>query len=255
MITLAIVSQKGGVGKTTTAAAVGTGLAMRGRRVLLIDVDPQCNLSYMLGVKASDSGSLGIMRRPEATKDEIIRMGDYDVIPAAPMLAAADKIEGMGREYRLRDALATVSGDYDYAVIDAPPSLGLSTINALVAADFAIVPASADPFSLSGLGQLSNTISAVRKQANSKLRVLGVVLTRYNDRTIIRRTLGGMIESVAAQLGTTLFSARIRETTSVIEAAATRQSLFRYAPRATATRDYNQLIDEILERIHGSQKL
>ena len=139
-----------------------------------------------------------------------------------------------------------MKGKYDYCIVDTPPALGILTVNALTAATGAIIPAQADIFSLQGISQLGGTLDAVKKYCNPDLSVMGILLTRYNDRAVIGREAAEMTERTAGQLGTELFTARIRECTAIKEAQARRQSIYSYAPKSNAAADYAALVAEIM---------
>ena len=256
MKTIAIINQKGGVGKSTTALAIGAGLARAGRTVLYIDLDAQGNLSYTLGADTQGYNAMGVLQQPERVKEEIQRTAQGDIIASSPALAGADAIiTQTGKEYRLKEALENVSDAYDYCIIDTPPALGILTVNALTACAGAIIPAQADIYSLQGISQLNGTIQTVKKYCNPGLAIRGIVLTRYNGRSIIRREVAEMLEQTANDLNTKLYKAKIRECTALVEAQATQQNIFDYAPKSNATADYNALVAEILEeeetRIQG----
>lgn len=242
---IAVINQKGGVGKSTTAAAIGAGLILRGRKVLFIDLDAQGNLSYSIAADIRGYNALGVLQRPETAAKEIQHTAQGDIIASTPELAAADTIlTATGKEYRLREALTGIKG-YDYVIIDTPPALGILTVNALTAADGAIIPAQADIYSIQGINALYGTVQTVKRYCNPELKILGIVLTRYNSRTIISREVADTIGQTAKQLDTLLYRARIRECTAVKEAQAVRQSIFDYAPNSNAAADYSALIDEI----------
>lgn len=244
----AVINQKGGVGKSTTALCLGAGLSLKGFKVLYIDLDAQGNLSYTLGADTQGYNAMGILQRPETVKEEIQTAPGGDVIASSPALAGADTIiTETGKEYRLKEALDKLGGTYDYCIIDTPPALGIVTINALTACQGAIIPAQADIYSLQGISQLNGTIQTVKKYCNPHLKVMGIVLTRYSARSIISREVAEMIDATAAQLNTKLYKAKIRECTALKEAQATRQSIFKYAPRSNAAADYKALIEEIME--------
>lgn len=244
----AVINQKGGVGKSTTALCLGAGLSLKGFKVLYIDLDAQGNLSYTLGADTQGYNAMGILQRPEMVKEEIQTAPGGEVIASSPALAGADTIiTETGKEYRLKEALDKLGGTYDYCIIDTPPALGIVTINALTACQGAIIPAQADIYSLQGISQLNGTIQTVKKYCNPHLKVMGIVLTRYSARSIISREVAEMIDATAAQLNTKLYKAKIRECTALKEAQATRQSIFKYAPRSNAAADYKALIEEIME--------
>ena len=245
---LAIINQKGGVGKSTTALAIGAGLSLKGYSVLFIDLDAQGNLSYTLGADTKGYNAMGVLERPETAKEEIQHTPQGDIIASSPKLAGADKLlEETGKEYRLKEALESLQGAYDYIIVDTPPALGILTINALTACTGAIIPAQADIYSLQGIGQLNSTIETVKKYCNPSLSIMGIVITRFNGRSIIRREVAEMLEHTADQLHTKLYSSKIRECTALVEAQATKQNIYSYAPRSNATADYKALVDEIIK--------
>lgn len=244
---IAVINQKGGVGKSTTALAVGAGLILKGCKTLFIDLDAQGNLSYTLGASTEGEGALGVLQRPDTAKEEIQHTEQGDVIASTPALAGADTlIIQTGKEYRLKEALETIAGEYDYCIIDTPPALGILTINALTACTGAIIPSQADIYSLQGISQLNSTIETVKKYCNPALFIMGIVLTRFNGRSIIRREVAEMLEQTADQLHTKLYKARIRECTALVEAQAIRQNIYQYSPKSNATADYTALVNEIL---------
>lgn len=245
---IAVINQKGGVGKSTTALAIGAGLSLKGYSVLFIDLDAQGNLSYTLGADTKGYNAMGVLERPETAKEEIQHTPQGDIIASSPKLAGADKLlEETGKEYRLKEALESLQGAYDYIIVDTPPALGILTINALTACTGAIIPAQADIYSLQGIGQLNSTIETVKKYCNPSLSIMGIVITRFNGRSIIRREVAEMLEHTADQLHTKLFSSKIRECTALVEAQATKQNIYSYAPRSNATADYQALVDEIIK--------
>ena len=245
---IAVINQKGGVGKSTTALAIGAGLSLKGYSVLFIDLDAQGNLSYTLGADTKGYNAMGVLERPETAKEEIQHTPQGDIIASSPKLAGADKLlEETGKEYRLKEALDSLQGAYDYIIVDTPPALGILTINALTACTGAIIPAQADIYSLQGIGQLNSTIETVKKYCNPSLSIMGIVITRFNGRSIIRREVAEMLEHTADQLHTKLFSSKIRECTALVEAQATKQNIYSYAPRSNATADYKALVDESIK--------
>ena len=248
MKTIAIANWKGGTSKTTTSFAVGSGLALRGRRVLMIDLDAQGNLSFLTGANTEGYNALGVLQRPETAKDEIQHTAAGDIIASCPNLARADMLlTATGKEFKLREALETVAADYDFTILDCPPSLGVVTINALTAADGVIIPALADLFSIQGIGQLNSTIEAVRKYTNPGLQIMGILLTKFNGRAVIRKEVAETLKDIAARMGTKVFKSRIRETVAIVEAQVKRKNIFEYSPRSNGAADYTAFIDELLE--------
>ena len=156
MKSIAIINQKGGVGKSTTALAIGAGITLKGHSVLYIDLDAQGNLSYSIGADTQGYNAFGVLERPETIRSEIQHTPQGDIIASSPRLAGADKLlEATGKEYRLKEALETLQSIYEYCIIDTPPALGILTINALTACNGAIIPAQADIYSLQGISQLN----------------------------------------------------------------------------------------------------
>lgn len=240
MQTIAVCNQKGGVGKSTTAAALAAGLRSQGHSVLLIDLDAQGNATTSTGAK-KDGGAYALITGGKAAPQPT---SFGDVLGSCPQLSLADtQITQTRKEYRLRDAITGLP--YDYCIVDTPPALGILTVNALTAADKVVIPAHADLFSLEGIGQLSQTIDAVKMYANPRLKVSGIVITLFNKRTVLSREIADVLERTAAQLGTKVFKTRIRQCTALQEAQAKRCSIFDYAPRSNAAADYKHLIEEI----------
>ena len=166
------------------------------------------------------------------------------------MLSSADMdFTQTGREYMLSEALEEVSGNYDFCIIDTPPTLGVLTVNAMTAADYVIVPLTADLYALQGLTQLNGLINNIRKYCNRGLKIAGVLLTKYNDRQNISKALKGSIEQAAEKLGAQVFETCIREGVAIREVQLMKSDLFTEAPKAKVTQDYNDFISELQERI------
>lgn len=252
MKTITIINQKGGVGKSTTAHAIGAGLSIKGYKVLFIDLDAQGNLSYTLNADTRGYNSLGVLERPQTIKEEIQQIGNIDILASSPNLAGADNIINQtGKEYRLKEALELVKDIYDYCIIDTPPALGIVTVNALTASTGAIIPAQADIYSLQGISQLNQTIEAVKKYCNPNLYIMGIVLTRHSKRMIIRREVAEMLEETAKDLNTKLYNTKIRESIALVEAQAMKEDIYTYAPKSNATEDYMALTEEIIKGVNN----
>lgn len=249
MKVLAIANQKGGVGKSTTAAALSAGLSAKGYRVLVIDLDPQGNLSYNYDVAGNGKPTaLGVITGEVSTREAIQKTGCGDIIASSRQLSGADLfLDKTGKEYKLREALEGIAGDYDFIVIDTPPSLGILTINALTCADGVIIPSQADIYSIQGIQQLMDTIATVKKYCNSSLKVEGILLTRYSGRSVLSRELLESIQDYAADIGSKVFNATIREGIAVKEAQISQVHLLEYAPNSNVTNDYRDFVNEILE--------
>lgn len=247
METIAIINSKGGVSKTTTAHSVGAGLAQRGYKVLLIDMDAQCNLSSIMRAKRDGITILDVLLRRATLSQAVQDAGGLAIVAASEGLAAEGILTATGKEYRLREALNGLQrGGFDFTIIDCPPSLGILTINALTAADTCIVPCQADILSLEALQQLYPTIETIRTYTNPKLTIKGVVITRFSGRAVLSREAVEMLEAQAEAMGAKVYRSNVRECIAVKEAQAMRQDIFTYAPKSNAAKDYNNLIDEIL---------
>ena len=251
MKVVAIVNQKGGVGKSTTAAALAGGLFLKGLRVLSIDLDAQGNLSHTMRADPGKGKSVLSMLLQEATIQEAVQSTPWGgLLPASRSLSGVDAIlVDTGKEYRLREALELVQGEYDYVIIDSPPALGIATVNALTAAHTAIIPAQADIYSLQGIEQLAGTIRTVKRYCNPGLSIDGILLTRYSPRSILSREVQGLMEQLAGKLDTRLYQTAIREAIAVKEAQISRQSLLEYAPHAKVTEDYRALLQEAFPEV------
>lgn len=250
MKTVVFANQKGGVAKTTSAAALAAGLSERGFRVIVADCDPQCNLCLSSGVDMlTVEKTLYDVFKGTATVNDVIVSGlGFDILPGGLALAAADMdFTQAGREYMLSEALETIADRYDYAVVDTAPMLGILTTNALTAADGVIVPLTADVYALQGLNQLNGLIRNVRKYCNRGLRIYGLLLTKYNDRQNVSKVLRDQVDRAAAQLETKVYKTTIRESVAVREAQLLRCDFLKEAPNANATIDYKSFVAEFLE--------
>ena len=243
----AIINQKGGVGKSTTAEALTAGLSLKGFKCLAIDLDAQGNFSYTAKAKTDGATALGVLMGEVKIQAAIQHTANGDIIAASKSLSGADAfITNTGKEYRLKEALENLQGAYDYIVIDTPPALGILTINALTACHSVIIPAQADIYSLQGIDQLSDTMQPVKKYCNPCLNISGILLTRYSPRAVLSREVAEIAGQLAARLQTKVFKTAIRENISVKEAQINQQSIFDYAPNSNAAKDYTAFIDELI---------
>lgn len=248
MKTIAIINQKGGVGKSTTAFTLASGLKNKGYKTLCIDMDAQGNLSYTADANDDLLTIYDLLAEDANINQAIQHTKNFDLIASSKALSGADGfITDIGKEYKLKEILESVKNDYDYIIIDTPPALGILTVNALTACDSVIIPAQADIYSLQGIEQLSKTIQPIKKYCNDKLKIDGILLTRYSPRAILSREVAEIANDLAQNLNTKVFKSTIREAIAVKESQINKQSLFDYAPNSNVTNDYLNFINELLK--------
>ncbi len=242
-------NQKGGVSKTTTTSAFAAGFSRRGWRVLAIDADPQANLSDSCGADTQELSSLyDLLRRDCGVRDTIQSLAVFDIIAANIMLSACEQeLVATGKEYRLREQIEPVLNDYDYIIIDTPPSLGILTINAFTAADTVVIPTTPGIFSASGIQQLYNTIQNTRKYCNPQLSISGVLMTRYNPQANIAKDMRELTTLLSGHIGAPLFKTHIRSSVAAEEAQAKKVDIFSHKAQSTVAQDYAAFVDEYLK--------
>jgi chromosome partitioning protein len=257
MISIAIANQKGGVGKTTTAINVGTALAATGQRVLLLDLDPQGNCSTGLGINRADRDrSTYDLLIGEATLEEVAiatRIPGLDIVPATVDLSGAEieLIEFDARTHRLDGAIKRSEARWDVILMDCPPSLGLLTINAMVASHALLVPLQCEFFALEGLSQLLNTVERIRGRFNPGLSILGVVLTMYDRRN---RLTDQVADDVRAVLGKVVFDTVIPRNVRLSEAPSHGVPALIYDYRCAGSEAYIALAREVIDRLPRLRK-
>ncbi len=246
----AIAQQKGGTGKTTTAHAIGAGLARQDKAVLFIDLDAQRNLTYALkALNHAGATAADVLAERATAAAAIIRNPTGDLATPCDLIPAGDKLAihtltGNGWQYALRRAIEPVKKDYDYIIIDTPPQLGQILACTLTAATDVIIPTLADFFSLQGVNQAIQTIEQAQG-INPDLKISGILITKYSPRKILSRDTAELLAKTAAAHRTKVFTTTIRACIALAEAVAAQTDIFAYAPRSVAAQDYTALLAEL----------
>ncbi|MGN0620324.1 MAG: ParA family protein [Porcipelethomonas sp.] len=247
-INFAIITQKGGVGKTTTVNALAASFTKKGYKALAVDMDPQGNLSFSTGAHPNLPTIFDAICGKSRVKSCIQDRPMADVIPSNILLTGAElEFTGKNREFILKNVLSVVDSDYDYIFIDSPPGLGFLTVNALSASDYVILPMLPDIFSLQGLVQVYDTIEYVKKSCNPDLEIAGILINRYNRMSKLHRESVGTAQMFAQNFDIPVFSTFIRNSVALSEAQSLQCDIFEYAPRAAGVRDYFRLSQEIID--------
>ena len=247
---IAVTIQKGGVGKSTTVLEIGANLSSMGYRVLLVDMDPQQNLSRMAGADFEAVSIYDVLNGDVSAQDAIQSVTGMDIIIADKQLKYADRdFADEDDIYRLSAALSPIQSQYDFILADTPPSLGVLPYMALCAADGCVIPCEATANGVQGLGQLADSIKEVRDNHNPGLKTLGIVLTQFTFRMTFNRVMREEIIENAEMMGTKIFNTHIRSAVIVQEAQGFQQSLVEYAPKSKPAQDYRALTEEILKEL------
>ena len=252
MKTIAFANQKGGVGKTTSVINCSAALAGKGKKVLMVDMDPQAHLTAGSGISPYklELTIYDVMKGEADPRETVINLskenGQLDLMPASISLAAADAdfISEPGREYLLREALQVLIKAYDYIVIDCPPSLGILTVNAFTAADSIIIPLQTEYFALHGTRQLMQIISKVQSRLNPELTLAGVLITMLDSRNNIHTEI---VETIKNKFDNRVFNTVIRRNVALVESPSFGQSIFDYKPSSPGAKDYKSFVEELLK--------
>ena len=243
---ISVSNHKGGVGKTTSTVNIGAALAQLGHKVLLIDLDPQANLSQSLGLEGKEPNTYQLLKGERAVPINVAER--LDVMPSSLDLSGAEvELAGeAGREYILREALEAVKFRYDHILIDCPPSLGLLTLNALTASDEVLIPIQPHYLATQGLAKLLEVVGKVGQRLNKRLKVGSILVTLYDGRKVLNRDV---LEALEGRFPKELLSTRIRENIALAEAPTQGLDIFRYAPKSNGAEDYLAAGRELLERM------
>jgi chromosome partitioning protein len=243
---ISLLNHKGGVGKTTSTINIGAGLVELGKRVLLIDLDPQANLTLSLGVPRQKYTIYEALRG-EAELHPYSVKPNLDVVTSTLDLSGAEMelVNEAGREYIMRELFTTVADQYDFIIIDCPPSLGLLTLNALTSSRFVLIPLQTEFLALQGLAKIKQVIDKVKMRLNRDLEIGGVIPTMYNHKLVLNRDV---VDTIHKFFGEKVFKTYIRDNVALAEAPAQRKDIFSYQPKSNGAVDYLGLCQEILER-------
>ena len=246
---ISLLNHKGGVGKTTSTISIGAALVQLGKRVLLLDLDPQANLTLSLGIPRQKHTIYEALRG-EGELAPVNVKENLDVIPSTLDLSGAEMelINEAGREFILRELFEPLQTEYDYILIDCPPSLGLLTLNALTSSDHVIIPLQTEFLALQGLTKIKQVVDKVRFRLNKKLTIAGVVATMYDNRKVLNRDV---VETIRKYFGDKVFNTLVRDNVSLAEAPAARQDIFEYNDKSNGAEDYLELSKEIINRVEG----
>lgn len=247
---ITVTNQKGGAGKTTTVDAVMAGFSSKGFKVLGIDLDPQCNLTFSKNADPTKASIAEVMIKDVDINDAIQHTAGGDIIPGSKLLSQAEMVfTQIGKEYILKEVFSNLKTKYDFIIIDTPPALGILTINALTASNSVMIPAQADIYSIQGIERLFETIRTIKQYTNKELTVAGILLTRYSDRAVLSKTIAEMAGQISSKMDSKLFNASIREAIAIKEAQISQQSIFDYAKTSKVAEDYMAFVDELLETV------
>ena len=248
---ICISNHKGGVGKTTSTLNIGAGLNILGKKVLLIDLDPQANLSQSLGLIEQEPNIYSYLKEAASNSKAAIVpvpvLKGFDIIPSTLDLSGAEvEMSGeAGREYILRELIEPIRGKYDFILIDSPPSLGLLTINAFTAADEILIPLQAQYLAMQGLTKLLEVVDKIKNRLNKELKIKGVFITQYDKRKVLNRDV---VSAIQSHFNDRVFTTMIRDNVALAEAPTQGLDIFRYNNKCNGAEDYLALCKEIIKK-------
>ena len=248
---ICISNHKGGVGKTTSTLNIGAGLNILGKKVLLIDLDPQANLSQSLGLIEQEPNIYSYLKEAASnSKGSIVPVSvlkGFDIIPSTLDLSGAEveMSAEAGREYILRELIEPIRSKYDYILIDSPPSLGLLTINAFTAADEILIPLQAQYLAMQGLTKLLEVVDKIKNRLNKELKIKGVFITQYDKRKVLNRDV---VSAIQSHFNDRVFTTMIRDNVALAEAPTQGLDIFRYNNKCNGAEDYLALCKEIIKK-------
>ncbi|MEM7372063.1 MAG: ParA family protein [Bacteroidota bacterium] len=247
MSVIAVANHKGGVGKTTTSVNLSAGLARAGYKVLLIDLDPQANASFSLGLKKQDRTIFQVLAYQDDIRKMIQEVDDFDLVPSSVHLAGFEKNNEVGKEFILQESLESVTELYDYIVIDCPPSLGALTISALTASEFVVIALQPESLALQGMADFIRILRTVKTRMNQQLELLGIVITQYDSRKVLHRDV---MELAQERYGEAIFKTNIRGNVALAECQSMGQHIFAYDESCNGAVDYMNLTKEVVRRLN-----
>ena len=246
MSVISVANHKGGVGKTTTTVNLAAGLAYAGNKVLMIDLDPQANATCSLGLPKQERSIYQVLMFQDDIQKSIKQLAEnIDILPSSIHLAGFEKNSEVGKEFILQESLNTIKSQYDYILIDCPPSLGALTVSSLTASDYVIIPLQPEYLALQGMTEFIKILRTVKTRMNMSLELLGIVITQYDKRKVLHQNI---MEHAADKYGEMMFDSKIRGNIALAEAQSMGQHIFEYDANSHGAKDYQKLTKEIVRR-------
>ncbi len=246
MSVISIANHKGGVGKTTTTVNLAAALARTGARVLILDLDPQANATFSVGLKKQDRTIYQVLAFGEDIRKMILPISDMFIVPASVHLAGFEKNTEVGKEFILQESISSIKDDFDFILIDCPPSLGALTISALTASDVVLIALQPEFLALQGMTDFIKILRTVKTRMNSELELLGIVTTQLDHRKVLHRDI---LEHATQQYDEVVFKTKIRGNVALAESQSLGQHIFEYDPDCNGAIDYTSLAEEVLHRL------